>query len=122
MRHHTKKNNRRYRGFTLVELLVAISIISLLSSIVFASVNSARNKAKYSRAGAELNQFVKAAIIAQGESGNRLQDITGSGCSDCVCRGRDNRNVSTSDSCYTQWINALTRIQAAGGGTVQGLD
>lgn len=34
------------RGFTLIELLVVISIISLLSSIVFSSLNSARMKAR----------------------------------------------------------------------------
>jgi len=36
------------RGFTLIELLVVISIISLLSSIVFASVASAKVKAQNS--------------------------------------------------------------------------
>lgn len=58
------KNACGHEGFTLVELLVVISIISLLSSIVLTSVNSARNKARYARAGEELSQFVKAAIIA----------------------------------------------------------
>jgi len=33
------------KGFTLIELLVTIAIISLLSSIVFASLSNARNKA-----------------------------------------------------------------------------
>ncbi len=33
------------RGFTLIELLVVVSIISLLSSIVFSSVNTSRDKA-----------------------------------------------------------------------------
>jgi prepilin-type N-terminal cleavage/methylation domain-containing protein len=37
------KNNR---GFTLIELLVVVAIISLLSSIVFASLNSARKRTK----------------------------------------------------------------------------
>lgn len=40
-------------GFTLVELLVVISIISLLSSVVFASVNSARAKARDARKQAD---------------------------------------------------------------------
>jgi len=38
-----KENNK---GFTLIELLVVVAIISLLSSIVMASLTSARGKAK----------------------------------------------------------------------------
>ena len=37
---------RNKKGFTLIELLVVIAIISLLSSIVMASLNSARIKAR----------------------------------------------------------------------------
>lgn len=37
-------------GFTLIELLVVISIISLLSSVVFATVNGAREKARIAAA------------------------------------------------------------------------
>lgn len=57
-----KSRRRRVRkdavfsGFTLIELLVVISIISLLSSVVFASVNNARRKAVSARAVAELKQ------------------------------------------------------------------
>ncbi|PCI27494.1 hypothetical protein COB55_05690 [Candidatus Wolfebacteria bacterium] len=45
------------KGFTLIELLVVISIIGLLSSIVFASLDGARKKARIAKAQTELNQI-----------------------------------------------------------------
>lgn len=47
-------------GFTLVELLVVISIISLLSSILFASVNSARDKGRVAQAVSNADAMRKA--------------------------------------------------------------
>ena len=48
------KNNR---GFTLIELLVVIAIIGILSSVILASLNSAREKARTVRAQADLKQL-----------------------------------------------------------------
>lgn len=45
-RSHHIGRSRRESGFTLIELLVVISIIGLLSSIIFASLRGAREKAK----------------------------------------------------------------------------
>jgi type IV pilus assembly protein PilA len=51
----TKIKNKK--GFTLVELLLVVAIISLLSSIVLANVRDARQKARYSAAMSQMNEL-----------------------------------------------------------------
>jgi prepilin-type N-terminal cleavage/methylation domain-containing protein len=49
---------RRFRGFTLIELLVVIAIIGMLSSVILASLNSGRAKARDASIRSAVNQFV----------------------------------------------------------------
>ena len=51
------------KGFTLIELLVVISIISLLSSIVFASLNNARDRGRDAALVSEMTQFSRAMAL-----------------------------------------------------------
>jgi prepilin-type N-terminal cleavage/methylation domain-containing protein len=49
--------NRISRGFTLIELLVVIAIIGILSSVVLASLNSARVKGRDARRVSDVKQL-----------------------------------------------------------------
>lgn len=50
-------HNSTRRGFTLIELLVVIAIIGILSSVVLASLNTARQKARDARRIADIKQI-----------------------------------------------------------------
>lgn len=61
------KNNK---GFTLIELLVVIAIISLLSSVVLASLKSARMKTRDAAIKSELKELQKLAFLNYSEYGS----------------------------------------------------
>jgi prepilin-type N-terminal cleavage/methylation domain-containing protein len=63
-------------GFTLVELLVVIAIIGILSSVVLASVRSARNKAYYNRALWEFRNINTALMLYLDDYGTYPPDAT----------------------------------------------
>lgn len=79
-------------GFTLIELLVVISVISLLSSVVFSSVNSARVKARDVRRKADLHALQLAVELYYSNHGtytiaNSGYSNGGTGFLDCESAG-----------------------------------
>lgn len=68
----------KQKGFTLIELLVVIAIIGILSSIVLASLSTARNKGKDAAIQGQLSSARTAAEIYYSNNGNKYRVAAGS--------------------------------------------
>jgi len=72
-----KLNKLKNAGFTLIELLVVIAIIGLLSSVVLASLNSARKKSRDARRISDLKQIQTALEFYYDTNGSYPQPSQG---------------------------------------------
>ena len=66
------------KGFTLIELLVVIAIIGILSSVVLASLNTARQKSRDARRVSDAKQLQLALELYYDANGNYPSDISAS--------------------------------------------
>ena len=64
-----KKVTTREFGFTLIELLVVVAIIGILASVVLASLNSARSKARDARRHSDIKQIQNALALYYSTNG-----------------------------------------------------
>lgn len=96
------------KGFTLIELLVVIAIIGILSSVVLASLNTARGKGADSAVKANLaNVRAQAEIYYDTNSGYSSATIATLPATGCT--------AATSVFLDTVFVNAIASITAASG-------
>ncbi|HEX7651225.1 MAG TPA: type II secretion system protein [Candidatus Paceibacterota bacterium] len=67
------------RGFTLIELLVVIAIIGILSSVVLASLNTARTKGNYAAVKSNLSTIQTQAELDYDAAPNSYGTVTSAG-------------------------------------------
>ena len=68
------------RGFTLIELLVVIAIIGVLSSVILASLNTARVRARDAQRANDMHSVVNALEMYYLDHGEYPRATAGDGC------------------------------------------
>ena len=95
-----KKNNQ---GFTLVELMVALGIVSIMAAVVLVSMNSYGAKARSSKALAQLSSAIPSMVSCWGNAKDVNAPSNGG-------------NICGADSNYGQWpsVGAGTDLSTYG--------
>ena len=106
------------KGFTLIELLVVIAIIGILSAVVLASLNTARQKGKDAAAKESISSVrASAEIFYNGSVGNNSYGTAGAGAG--VCADPDVAKLLTAAGVQTGTTAACTTGTAGAGYTAQ---
>lgn len=100
--------NRRKAGFTLIELLVVIAIIGILSSVVLASLNTARDKGSDAAAKASLNN-ARAQAELYYDSGSTYTGVCGTGTNSIDAL------ITSAENATSKTVNCAVNTDSGGG-------
>jgi prepilin-type N-terminal cleavage/methylation domain-containing protein len=95
------------KGFTLIELIVVISIISLLSSVVLSSLNTVRAKARDSQRLSDMVQLRNALQLYYNDHGSYPRTTSGVGLSVVYADPGCTRSLTRPDRNIESWIPGL---------------
>lgn len=119
-------NKRQHAGFTIVELLIVIVVISILATLSIALYSNVQAKARSAKVDADMAQLDKAIQAARTASGEvALRYVTQSTATgwECVILPA---NVNLADktaasSCWAAYSSSLDKISQASGINVRNL-
>jgi prepilin-type N-terminal cleavage/methylation domain-containing protein len=115
----------KQKGFTIVELLIVIVVIGILAAITIVAYNGVTQRAQEAKISSDVANLVKAVIAARTTTGKTLNGITGSygtaGSCAAKASGTDLGTLAKTDSCWTDYLRALSLITDAGGVNVNNL-
>lgn len=121
---------RKRTGFTIVELLIVIVIIAVLAAMTVAGWSGVQDRAKASKAKADVAQLAKAMHAAKLSTGLSLIEVTaslgvnstgsGRGCWS-KASGTDLAALPKTDACWTDYFATLQILSDASGINVTGL-
>lgn len=105
------------RGFTLIELLVVIAIIGLLASVVLASLNSARSKARDSYRANSIRQVQRAFELYADDHKGSYPVFAGWNGMDCASTYCDAAHQASINAVFVPtYLPAWPRDPSANGG------
>ena len=113
---------KQQSGFTIVELLIVIVVISILAAIALASYNGVQNRARESKRDSDVATYYKAILVARNNTGMVLKDITVGSWSVSYCTNATYnpgsitpKDLPKTHPCWINYYDNLDKVSAASG-------